>query len=61
MDTFSSLMLQAVSRYLLGYDFNPTVFVLTRTELHVLTSEKKAKILEPVQALKGTLKMSIHM
>ena len=48
-----------MSRYLFGYEFNATVLVLTRTELHVLTSEKKAKLVEPL-AGKGTLKVVVH-
>ena len=51
---------QAVSRYLLGYEFNATVLVLTRHELHVLTSEKKAKFLEPLKVVKGIVKIVLH-
>jgi len=51
---------QAVSRYLLGYEFNATVLVLTRTELHVLTSEKKAALLEPLVAQRGVVKIVLH-
>ena len=52
--------MQAVSRYLLGYEFNSTVLVLTRTELHVLTSDKKSTLLEPLVAHRGSVKIVLH-
>jgi nucleosome binding factor SPN SPT16 subunit len=52
--------MQAVSRYLFGYEFSATVLVLTRAELHVLTSDKKVKLLEPLLAAKGAVKLVLH-
>lgn len=43
-----------------GLEFNSTVLVLTRNELHVLTSDKKAKILEPLAGIKGCVKLVLH-
>jgi len=50
----------ALSRYLLGYEFNSTVLVLTRTELHVLAAEKKIKLLEPLQVPGKPVKLVFH-
>ena len=52
--------MQALSRYLLGYEFNSTVLVLTRTELHVLAAEKKIKLLEPLQVPGKPVKLVFH-
>jgi len=56
----SDTVMQALSRYLLGYEFNSTVLVLTRTELHVLAAEKKIKLLEPLQVPGKPVKLVFH-
>lgn len=50
----------AVSQYLLGYNFNATVVVLTRTEVHFLTAEKKRAILESLSEVKTAVKVVLH-
>jgi nucleosome binding factor SPN SPT16 subunit len=45
---------------LFGYEFSATVLVLTRSEVHVLASDKKIKLLEPLQATKGAVKVVLH-
>jgi nucleosome binding factor SPN SPT16 subunit len=57
---FITRQTQAVSRYLLGYEFNATVLVLTRTELHFLGTEKKMKLLEPLQLPGKAVKIVLH-
>jgi len=49
----------AVSRYLLGHEFLQTILLLTRNELHILTSDKKVKLLEPLTS-GGSIKISLH-